>query len=314
MPTFGSLFTCGGLADIGASLAGFTPIWGVELNPKIASIAEHNLGHKVFKESVIGFDWHKLDKVDHLHMSPPCQDFSEANRSGKTKNLNSNLIEACLDAVKVLEPQTITLENVIAYKKYPEFQKFVAELYGLGYWVDFNTYDACYLEVPQNRNRLFMMAVNGMMLPTISKHKKIGWFDAVSDLLYQVEEYYVTPQQYKAYGIGRCLADREYLIDHSTSGFRLASLRIPNQPTPSLTTKLGFLFIKNATPYKFSIDMYKRVQTVPDWYEIPNNAGYILGNGIPCNMMKNILLDSFSLYYSLNQSSTPLRTASSKLI
>lgn len=39
MTTFASIFTGGGLADVGAKLAGCELLWGVELNPEIAAIA-----------------------------------------------------------------------------------------------------------------------------------------------------------------------------------------------------------------------------------------------------------------------------------
>ena len=81
--TFASLFTGAGLADVSAKLAGYRLLWGVELNPATAAVAEYNLGHPVHVASVIGFDWASVERPDHLHMSPPCQDFSVAKRKVK---------------------------------------------------------------------------------------------------------------------------------------------------------------------------------------------------------------------------------------
>ena len=55
MKTFGSLFTGFGLVDIGAIAAGYTPIWGNEIDPEIAAVASMNglsyLGNPVRSEA-----------------------------------------------------------------------------------------------------------------------------------------------------------------------------------------------------------------------------------------------------------------------
>lgn len=136
--TFASLFTGGGLADVGAMAAGYKLLWGVEYDPAIAAVANANLPHadQVYAESVVGFDWATLERPDHLHMSPPCQDFSVAKSTGKVSNDNDALAQACVDAIKALQPSTVTLENVEGYRKATGFQAIVDALWGLGYWVN----------------------------------------------------------------------------------------------------------------------------------------------------------------------------------
>jgi len=184
--TFASLFTGAGLADVGAMLAGYRLIWGVELNPATAAVAAYNLGHPVHVASVIGFDWASVERPDHLHMSPPCQDFSVAKRKvkGATANPNDDLSNACIEALKALQPNSCTLENVEAYRKAPGFQRIVDHLWGAGYWVHSGVLNSADFSVPQTRRRLMLRAVRGAMpAPLPEPTPWVGWYEAIEDLI-----------------------------------------------------------------------------------------------------------------------------------
>lgn len=182
--TFASLFTGGGLADIGAMQAGYELAWGIELEPAIAEVAEHNLKHRVFAESVIGFDWGKVDRVDHLHMSPPCQDFSVAKKTKGDRNPNDEIAAACIEAIQALRPESITLENVEGYRKAAGFQKIVDTLWGMGYWVQVDVLNSADFGVPQTRRRLILRAVHGdFPAPLPESQPWQGWYQAIEDLI-----------------------------------------------------------------------------------------------------------------------------------
>lgn len=198
MPTFASLFTGGGLADVGAMAAGYELLWGVEYDPAIAAVANANLPHtdQVYAESVVGFDWAKVARPDHLHMSPPCQDFSVAKKTGIVSNDNDALAEACLSAIRTLEPATVTLENVEGYRKAPGFQAIVDTLYGLGYWVDWQVLNSADFGVPQTRRRLFLRAAREMFLPPLPTPTPwVGWYQAIEDLIPTLPETKFAPWQ-----------------------------------------------------------------------------------------------------------------------
>jgi len=198
MPTFASLFTGGGLADVGAMAAGYELLWGVEYDPAIAAVANANLPHadQVYAESVVGFDWAKVARPDHLHMSPPCQDFSVAKKTGTVSNDNDALAEACISAIRTLEPATVTLENVEGYRvSYPQFP-IVDTLYGLGYWVDWQVLNSADFGVPQTRRRLFLRAARGMFLPPLPAPTPwVGWYQAIEDLIPTLPETKFAPWQ-----------------------------------------------------------------------------------------------------------------------
>jgi DNA (cytosine-5)-methyltransferase 1 len=187
MKTFASLFTGGGLADIGAINAGYELLWGVEIDATIAAVANANLPHRerVYAESVVCIDWAKMTRPDHLHMSPPCQDFSVAKTSGKVGNDNDAIADACIEALAALQPSTVTLENVEGYRKAPGFQRIVDHLWGSGYWVNVDVLNSADFGVPQTRRRLILRAVQGGFpgpLPEPVKPWR-GWYEAIEDLI-----------------------------------------------------------------------------------------------------------------------------------
>ena len=112
MTTFASLFTGFGLADIGAMQADLEPIWGVEIDPAIAEIAQSNLNHDIRVQSVLDCNPYHFEKPDVLWVSPPCTNFSVAKTDGKETELDRQLAIKIVDFLKVLKPQTFILENV----------------------------------------------------------------------------------------------------------------------------------------------------------------------------------------------------------
>jgi site-specific DNA-cytosine methylase len=52
MKSFASLCSGFGLMDVGAIQAGFQPIWGVEIDPKLAEVASANLKHRIYVKSI----------------------------------------------------------------------------------------------------------------------------------------------------------------------------------------------------------------------------------------------------------------------
>lgn len=277
--TFASLFTGGGLADVGAMAAGYKLLWGVEYDPAIAAVANANLPHadQVYAESVVGFDWATLERPDHLHMSPPCQDFSVAKSTGKVSNDNDALAQACVDAIKALQPSTVTLENVEGYRKATGFQAIVDALWGLGYWVNVDVLNSADFGVPQTRRRLILRAVKGGFpkpLPEPVKPWK-GWYQAIEDLIPTLPETQFAPWQLKRlpesflYGNGTYSAPpanhpaqtitssdnqtgvRAYFVEDQNSS-RNATIRSIDEPVPTVIS--GALRRPISSPKAYLVD------------------------------------------------------------
>ena len=296
--TFASLFTGGGLADIGAMQAGYELLWGVELDSDIAAVANANLPHRdrVHAASVIGFDWASVEAPDHLHMSPPCQDFSVAKTSGKTGNPNEDIADACIEAIRTLQPASVTLENVEGYRKAPCFQRIVDALWGQGYWVNVDVLNSADFGVPQTRRRLILRAVRGgFPAPLPPKQPWKGWYQAIEDLIPELPEAEFAEwqqQRFHKYDLtgGWFLVDDQNNGDPDEDGLRGLTIRRQYEPSFTISATQNKRAIRASDGIQtISLDenAFGRLQTLPDWYQ--GATSRIIGNGVPCEMMRQLL-------------------------
>jgi DNA (cytosine-5)-methyltransferase 1 len=208
--TTASLFTGGGLFDIGAIAAGYTPLWGIEWDDKIASVARMN-GLNVITGDVRNIDITELQRPDHLHASPPCPNFSVAKTGGEETELDIELAEAVCEFIVSFSPETFTLENVPAYRHSKSFKRITDQLTLSGYWWDVTNLNAADFGVPQTRLRLWVRAKKGMMLyPYPEPVKWKGWYQAIEDLIPELPTAKFAPWQearlpkeYKEFLIGQ---------------------------------------------------------------------------------------------------------------
>lgn len=88
---------CGGMS-LGLKMAGFDPKFKVEIDPMAAATLElNNPDSVVFNEDVDVFQmkaetglfarYPRPGDIDHIHASPPCQGYSDANRNGESLNM-----------------------------------------------------------------------------------------------------------------------------------------------------------------------------------------------------------------------------------
>lgn len=196
MKTSASLFTGGGLWDVGAMMAGLTPVWGVEIRADIAAVAEKSIpGLKVVVSDVAAVDYSALPKVDHLHASPSCKKASIANSDGGECEEDIAAALAACRAIKEVGPNTFTLENVWGYREFEAFKLIVSQLTRLGYFVDWWHLNSADYAVPQTRKRLILIARQDRQprrpQPTHSDTPDpwglykpwVGWLEAISDLV-----------------------------------------------------------------------------------------------------------------------------------
>jgi len=110
-------------------------------------------------------DWARVPDFDLFTYSSPCQDFSLAGdmRGGQEgSGTRSSLLWECRRAILAKRPKYLVFENVknlVSDKFLPVFKLWEQELasYGyLNYWKVLNAVDA---NVPQNRERVFMVSI-----------------------------------------------------------------------------------------------------------------------------------------------------------
>lgn len=194
MRTSASLFTGGGLFDVGARAAGYEPIWGLEKFDKIASVARLN-GLPVTTVDVINVDFSELQRPNHLHASPPCLNFSVANASAVETELDIAMASTVCSALSTLQPDTFTLENVIGYRHSRSFGLVTKTLNGLGYWWDVQNLNSADFGVPQSRIRLIVRASKKLLQGYPAPVEWRGWYQAIEDLIPSLPDTEFAPWQ-----------------------------------------------------------------------------------------------------------------------
>ncbi len=186
---------CGGLS-LGFQRAGFNIVAGIDndmisletykknLNTKALNL---DLGNSNFIQSYK--DNTENEIIDVLIGGPPCQGFSLTG----TRILNDSrniLFKAFFDFIDSFTPKIILLENVKGMKSLYNgkvLERILEEFNKRGYFTNYNVLNSSDFGVPQNRERLFILANNlgiDLKLPTamISDENKITCSDAISDL------------------------------------------------------------------------------------------------------------------------------------
>lgn len=219
----------------------------------------------------------ELPPCDFLHCSSPCTSFSN---SGKKNGLNgeSGLL---LDAIRILNnykdrnivPTYFSFENVpeMQSKFSDVFKFFLEELNNIGYNVYYNVLNAAYFDIPQKRNRLFLIGIrkdidNGSFT---MPQNEIPTKKRLKDILLPISEIdsnFIHPQNrfenrhFRKMAIPKdtfkTIEDGYYFTENSTA--RCQSNRIYNRnglcPTLTTTPFINILeekFLRKAMPIEY---------------------------------------------------------------
>jgi DNA (cytosine-5)-methyltransferase 1 len=152
--TVGSLFSGIGGLDLGLERAGMRIAWQAETDPYCCRVlAKHwpstpNLG------DVTRIDWTETPHVDLICGGYPCPAFSQAARG---RNVAPDLWPYMRDAIAVVRPRYVLLENVAAHLG-RGFSAVLADLHQLGFDAEWATLTACAFGASHTRRRLFAVA------------------------------------------------------------------------------------------------------------------------------------------------------------
>lgn len=246
--TFASLFSGGGGADIGAAMAQLQPIWGIEIDPEIASIFAANLGHQPIVKSVADVNPNSLERPDVLWASPLCQEWSVARSKNLPPRVDADIGFSVIPFLKILQPKILILENVEAYRKARVFHALVDVLHQLGYWTSWSVLNMADFGVPQTRRRLILRAVkDGFVPPLPPVQKWCGWYEAVADLIPTLPSASFAPWQ-----IERMPSLAQTSLVDGRNTIRDCTVRSGFEPSPCVTAH--WLHRPCVTPKAFIVD------------------------------------------------------------
>lgn len=140
------------------------------------AIQAHNAVYPQWADRNLGdmtkIDWSKVEPIDLLTYSTPCQSISNAGLQhgfAEGSGTRSSIIWNVRDAIKALHPKYLMLENVKAMveeKFLPMFNLWRTELVRLGYDNYAQVLNAKDYGIPQNRERIFLISIRHDGHPT----------------------------------------------------------------------------------------------------------------------------------------------------
>lgn len=324
-----SLFSgCGG-SSLGYELAGFNVKLALEFIPNASEVYKLNHPNTIMLEKDIRDTTGQeiLDKInmnigeiDILDGSPPCCDFSINGKReagwGKVKHYSStkqrvdDLFFEYARLVKELRPKVFVAENtkgITLGKAGSVLYQVVETLEGLGYKVKYQVLDAEYFNVPQKRERLFIIGVRNDLgiepsfptpeMPIMGKRPKvITTKEAIEDLIDcgtdQPESSTRLEYMKKYFHAGCTSKDIQRIAKENNLKVFEQSFRRDKWNEPYYTIKQHHTRpLHPMVDRVMSIDEAKRIQTFPDDFILPHSPVQNwerIGRAVPPNLMKAI--------------------------
>lgn len=167
--TFVSLYTGAGGLDLGFCMAGFQPIWANDIDTVAVKTYNHIFETHVKNHVAVVGDI----RMQQLPMSgtadlviggPPCQGFSVAGKMNPNDPRSKHVWDF-LSVVDRVRPKAFVMENVKSLANNKRWAELIYQLQKeaekLGYTTRLFLLNASHFDVPQARERMFMIGVQG---------------------------------------------------------------------------------------------------------------------------------------------------------
>lgn len=185
----------GGLT-YGMRTVGVDVIAGLDNDASCKYAYEVNNKAKFIDADISEYDFREMkklfskDSVKVLVGCAPCQTFSsntfKISKDVKQTDKRWTLINYFTEAVRVVQPEVISMENVRGLTKQQVFKDFVKDLEDLGYSVDYKVLYCPDYGIPQNRSRLVLLGsrIGKIEIPqaTHAKDDYVTVGEAIRDL------------------------------------------------------------------------------------------------------------------------------------
>lgn len=303
---------CGGLSS-GFIKAGFNPLLLNDNNKLCCDTLKAN--HKTIP--VFQGDMNDVIKtmknldiknIDVLMAGVPCQSFSLAGKCEGLKDKRGNLLLEFIDLISIIKPKVFLIENVkglLLHDKGKTIEYVLNKLKKINYNVYYQILNANDYEVPQKRERLFIVGVHKNINKTYKFPPKYKYKPILKDVLLNVPKcegmIYNNYKKniMKKIPAGGCWINlsvklqKEYLGNsyYSGGGKRGIARRLDmNEPSLTLLTSPSQKQTERCHPIEtrpLNIIEYARIQTFPDTYIFKGGlmSKYKqIGNAVPVNL------------------------------
>lgn len=163
-PRLVSLFSgCGGM-DVGFEQAGYHRVWANDFDKDAQAVFRLNLG-EIDGRDITTVPEDEIPDCDIITAGFPCQPFSNAGNRKGVYDARGELYLECLRIIERKKPRVVLFENVkgLLSSKHQSGKKLIdvikEDLENLGYQVNYSVVNASDYGVPQNRERMILVAI-----------------------------------------------------------------------------------------------------------------------------------------------------------
>jgi DNA (cytosine-5)-methyltransferase 1 len=159
-----SLYSGAGGLDLGFSRAGFDIRWAIDTDPFAVKTYNANLEPRAVCGDVLAIDPPANLQPTLVFGGPPCQGFSVIGRMDPD-DPRSQHVNHFFDVVAHLQPRAFVMENVKALAASPRWaavrRRLLERATALGYEHSLFVLNAQDFDVPQSRERMFLIGIRG---------------------------------------------------------------------------------------------------------------------------------------------------------
>lgn len=167
--------------DVGFAKAGYKRVWANDFDKDAQAVFRLNLG-EIDGRDITTVDVSEILECDMLTAGFPCQPFSNAGNRRGVYDERGELYLECLRIIENKQPKAVLFENVkgLMSSKHQSGRKLIdvikEDLEKLGYLVNYKVVNASDYGVPQNRERLILVALRAdigkvFIFPEVQKDK-----------------------------------------------------------------------------------------------------------------------------------------------
>ncbi|MBD3842698.1 MAG: DNA cytosine methyltransferase [Campylobacterales bacterium] len=301
-----SLFSGAGGLDIGFHQAGFKTVWANEYDKTIAPSYKNYFSKVIFdSRSIIEIPDCDIPYASGIIGGPPCQSWSEAGARRGVDDPRGKLFFEYIRVLKHVKPIFFVAENVSGIlhgKNQQAFQNIIDMFQEAGYDVFWKKLNASDYEVPQDRERVFVVGFKKELKIDFQFPKPISKKSTLKEAIWDLKDlpfgdscdiynHEITDTGYSSMFMSRnrvrSWEEQSYTIlamDRHTPLHPQAPKMIPTGKKDEKQ------FVPGYEEYyrRLSIRECARIQTFPDEYKFiythPRNGYKMVGNAVPVKL------------------------------
>ncbi len=294
------LFSGAGGFSCGATMAGCDIVFAA--NHWQAAVDIHSLNHPGAQhlcQDLHQAVWADVPAHDILLASPCCQGHSKARgkaNGNPQHDASRSTAWAVVSAAEYHQPEVVVVENVPEYVKWSLYPAWRMAMEALGYCLAPHIIDAADHDVPQHRERLFIVATRSkhplmLQFPVRDRVPASSFIDFGAGRWSPIDKPGRASATLRRVAAGRKSFGDRFLMPYYGGGSGLTG-RCLSRPIGTITTKARWALVRGEEMRMLSVPESRDAMSFPVYYELPDDvplALHMLGNAVAPKVARDVI-------------------------